>query len=615
MLRRQQSDTRTGANTAVAADRNVCLLCLGPALATGPVRRVWFSTDGKTLYARTDYQTFATSNLESWQPVDALPPSRVSIPAARRPEAAAELSAGGRRIYAAGNFVYASDDGGQNWSNLTSYQQQSILGGVAHDIAVSPTNSEEVVVASDTGVWRSIDSGTTWAGLNQVLPNLPIQRLVATPANGQGVRAIFKIGANAVEMEWAPGERLAWQPSSANALISEQAVLAQAGAATGIAPTAAAAAGLLLYAGAANGQFLVSSDGGRFWQRSPAVDGGTVVAIYADPAQPTTALAVLTRRRDDPNGRRSRIYRTTNRGTFWDDLTNNLPDVEFHGITADRTTGNVYVAGDRGVFTTKADLLNAAPATPWTRISEGLPDAPAMDVKLDPVGQQVYVALAGYGVYATAALRDPNEIRALSTADLTTRVAAPGALMSIFGSNLQSTRLGDLTPPVLSTTATELQIQVPFDAPAGTLPLSVQSATGAATVQMLLAETSPVIFLDPDGSPWLLNAETGTPLDAQHPARGGSHVQILCTGLGRVRPDWPTGQAAPLTDPPQVIAGVRVLLGDTPLEVTRATLAPGYVGYYLVEAVLPAAVNAGPAVLTLQSAGRSSNAVSLYLEP
>ena len=76
----------------------------------------------------------------------------------------------------------------------------------------------------------------------------------------------------------------------------------------------------------------------------------------------------------------------------------------------------------------------------------------------------------------------------------------------------------------------------------------------------------------------LLDGDSGVLLDALTPAHSGSRVQILATGLGRVRPAWPTGVAAPLQEPPRVIAPVRAYLNGTPLEVTRATLAPGYVG-------------------------------------
>jgi uncharacterized protein (TIGR03437 family) len=52
-----------------------------------------------------------------------------------------------------------------------------------------------------------------------------------------------------------------------------------------------------------------------------------------------------------------------------------------------------------------------------------------------------------------------------------------------------------------------------------------------------------------------------------------------------------------------------------PVDVTRATLAPGYIGFYLIEVQLPALVNAGPAELYIDAGGRQSNRVPLYVEP
>jgi uncharacterized protein (TIGR03437 family) len=92
-------------------------------------------------------------------------------------------------------------------------------------------------------------------------------------------------------------------------------------------------------------------------------------------------------------------------------------------------------------------------------------------------------------------------------------------------------------------------------------------------------------------------------------------VQILATGLGRVTPPWPTGMAAPLREPPGVAVRVDAYLDGAPVEVTRATLAPGYVGFYLVEVQLPLLVNGGPGELYLEAAGHPSNHVRIDLEP
>ena len=97
--------------------------------------------------------------------------------------------------------------------------------------------------------------------------------------------------------------------------------------------------------------------------------------------------------------------------------------------------------------------------------------------------------------------------------------------------------------------------------------------------------------------------------------RAGSVVQILATGLGKVTPDWMTGVPAPLDSPPVVRGNVTAFLDGTPVQVAKATLAPGYVGYYIVELQIPAIVNRGTSELRLLMNGEESNRVKLYLEP
>jgi len=113
----------------------------------------------------------------------------------------------------------------------------------------------------------------------------------------------------------------------------------------------------------------------------------------------------------------------------------------------------------------------------------------------------------------------------------------------------------------------------------------------------------------------LLDADKGVMLDAMTPARSGTRIQILASRLGRVTPEWPTGVAAPLEHAPRVAGNVRVYLDRAPVEVTRAELAPGYVGFYLVEIVVPKISNYGPAELYLDVDGAPSNRVRVYIEP
>jgi uncharacterized protein (TIGR03437 family) len=251
----------------------------------------------------------------------------------------------------------------------------------------------------------------------------------------------------------------------------------------------------------------------------------------------------------------------------------------------------------------------------WT-VLPGLPDAPAMDVKLDGQANQLWVAVAGYGVYSTMAphrLRDPSVV---SAADLIARAVAPGSLVSILGAQIDTIRASGVAAPVLAATATESQIQVPFEVRGDTVSLTASFAgNGVKLPSLPVAAAAPVIFVARDGSPMLLDADKGVMLDAMTPARSGTRIQILASGLGRVTPDWPTGIPAPLEHAPRVAGNVRVYLDRAPVEVTRAELASGYVGFYLVEITIPKISNYGPAELYLDVDGAASNRVRVYIEP
>jgi uncharacterized protein (TIGR03437 family) len=248
-------------------------------------------------------------------------------------------------------------------------------------------------------------------------------------------------------------------------------------------------------------------------------------------------------------------------------------------------------------------------------LQAGLPDAPALDVRLDGDGNQLFVAMQGYGVYAALAPHRLGNLRVVNAADFSGRPAAPGSLLSVLGGRVRTARAGDLTFPVLAASDSETQIQVPFTAPGGSVSVALETGQGSLRLALPVEEVSPAVFIDRDGTPLVLNADSGVLLDAMNPARSNGRIQILATGLGKVRPDWPSGMAGPAEDPPQVIAPVHAYLDRAPVEVTRATLAPGYIGLYLVEIQLPAIVNAGPAELYIASEGRDSNRVRISLEP
>jgi uncharacterized protein (TIGR03437 family) len=582
--------------------------------ATGPVGQVWFSPDGGQLFARTSAgRTFVTSDFETWSPAaTAVPPGPEAIlqpaEAARLPEAGAlAVTAAPDRehIYSIGQQLSRSDDGGRSWTNLTQYRSASVVGAGQHSLAVSPLDVNQLVLANDYGVWRSMDGGLTWAGLNQFLPNLAVRRILATQGGASGTRVIAD-GLGTLELP--PGGAV-WLTASNAQQTAEEALLAQYSRVTGAPITAMGTGGSTVYAGARDGRIWISLDRGATFRISRTETAGAVERFYVDTAEPRVALAAL-------SGNGPRVLRTTSSGALWDDLTGNLPEGAVHGITGDRAAGAVYAATDRGVFLARTDLENATlPSANWVNLAGGLPAVAAWDVRLDPAGVQLYAAMDGYGVYATAAPHSLWNLRIVSTADFTARPAAPGALLSVIGGRVTTAEGGDLSYPVLSASDRESQIQVPFEAVGPNVALSLETNAGRVTLGLPVEPVAPAIFVGSGGVPMLYDADTGLPLDARNTAHSNGRIQILATGLGKVRPDWPTNIPAPHQNPPTVAANVKIYLDGSPLKVTRATLAPDFIGFYLLEAQLPPIANLGTSELLISADGQESNRVQVVVEP
>ncbi|MGA2883246.1 MAG: hypothetical protein ABSG13_30220 [Bryobacteraceae bacterium] len=594
-----------------------------PSLATGAVDRVWYSPDGSNLYAKTaSGRIFQTSDFEQWRLVTdpkVTPPTEEDPAVSRVPEAGIKLASqrAGGRLYGVGRQAYRSDDGGDSWINLTAYKGTCILGAGLASVAASPTDPDDVAVASATGVWRSVDGGFSWTGLNDFLPNLPSDHLLGLPSGTRGVR--LSVANSAAEIEWAPGEKTAWKPVDATDLVREQNLKNALSEVLKHSVTAIATVKDYIYAGDSDGRLRVSPDAGASWGAVTRLgEWGKVEAIWVDPSDPRVAIAALSARNSAaPDAAKpSYVLRTMNGGGFWDDITANLPDTAMaHGVTADRASGAIYVATDAGIFSTMTDLGSAGRPGAWTSLSENLPAAAATDVKLDSGGNQIYAVLDGYGVYTAIAPHRLRDARVVSAADYSARPAAPGALLSVLGARVESAKSdSDVVAPVLDASNTASQIQVPFSATGNMVSLSLNATQGALTFQVPLRSVSPAIFVDPEGTPLIMDAASGVLLDASKPAHASSRIQVLATGLGQVKPDWPTGLEAPLKDPPRVAATVHAYLDGSPVEVTQASLAPGYVGFYLIEIQIPRITNTGPAELYLDAEGQQSNRVRLYVE-
>lgn len=565
--------------------------------ASGPVSAAWYAAGSSALLVQTvSGRVFETTDFVHWRLS-----TTATVPAAgfnnagtplSLPEAGARAQAVSGHLYAMGSQnLYTSEDNGRTWLNLTGFNSRSVIGGGFSALAISPANPREISAANLFGVWRSLDGGLTWRGLNEDLPNLTVRKWL-------GHRTISLADGTLVEA--GPG---GWSPALGSD--PELALRAQFGAAIHTDVSAAGESAGTAYAGTSDGRLLVSRDGGKTWSENPGGPvGSPVTRFWVDGERPDVALAAAG----------SRLFRTVNGGLFWDQVTGALPPGQIHGIAADRSAGVVYVATDGGVFGGSLSLNDAGAATSnWASVARALPVAPAWDVMLTS-DNMLIVALDGYGVFETAAPHRMRTVKLVSGADLTERAAAPGSLVSVLGARVQTVRNQGASYPVLAASDQSSQVQVPFEASAGTFSLTLEGASDRWTVPMTVKDVAPAIFVDSDGSPLVLDAESGLVLDPKIAVYAGSTVQILATGLGKVTPEWPTG--VPAQDSAHNVTGnVTAFLDGRQVEVKRASLAPGYVGYYLVEFAVPSIVNRGASEFRVVMNGEESNRVKLYLEP
>ena len=312
-------------------------------VATGPVDRVWYAANGSQFFARTAAgRVFTTTDFENWtEAPGAVAPAVDAVPAAKLPESSAQArrqSPASPKLYAFARFAYRSEDGGATWSNLTGYRNTSLVGDGLLDLAVSPRDPDEIVIGASTGVWRSVDGGRSWTGLNAELPNLQTRRILSVPSGVKGMRVAVDVAGTASAWEWSPGREailacIGWHRFAAGPgspagawLYSEREHLGACDLRRLRLPRLVGRAALGFgKSGHAPGPrartTMVRASNGFGWTHG---NRGSPWRPWAAPRR-TTARA-----------NSARVLRTVNGGGFWDDLTADLPAGPY---TGSRRTG------------------------------------------------------------------------------------------------------------------------------------------------------------------------------------------------------------------------------------------------------------------------------------
>jgi uncharacterized protein (TIGR03437 family) len=220
-------------------------------------------------------------------------------------------------------------------------------------------------------------------------------------------------------------------------------------------------------------------------------------------------------------------------------------------------------------------------------------------------------------------------------------VIAPGAFIAIYGANmgggvttaskvpfptsLGTTQvfLGGQSLPLFFTSAQQIDAIVPYDIAANSSQqLIVQ--TGDALSQpepVTVAAAQPGVFTQNQsgsGAGAILGQKPGGVAKlntAANPASAGDALLIFCTGLGTVTPPVTAGAAASTTTLSKTDNPVTVTVGGDNAQVLFAGLAPGFVGLYQVNVIVPSGIDSAsdvPVVLT--EAGATSAPVTVAIK-
>ncbi len=149
----------------------------------------------------------------------------------------------------------------------------------------------------------------------------------------------------------------------------------------------------IIYAGTDDANVWVTQNGGTDWTKiSDNLPDRWVTRVTADPMNESIAYVTFSGYRQDDY--LPHIFRTTDFGQNWTDISGDLPESPINDIIADPANDSVlFVANDVGVFGSVNLGQN------WIPIGDGLPNVPMMDLTFQPDLRMLVVATYGRSMY------------------------------------------------------------------------------------------------------------------------------------------------------------------------------------------------------------------------
>lgn len=231
------------------------------------------------------------------------------------------------------------------------------------------------------------------------------------------------------------------------------------------------------------------------------------------------------------------------------------------------------------------------------------------------------LSVANAASYATTVA--PGSIAALFSSDMTAQAQVAAGLPLPTTLAGLSVKVAGITAHLFYAGPSQINLQIPSGVAAGNATVEVfanGSATPVSTGSVAVADAAPGVFTFNQlgtfqaaalNSDFTINSDFDV-FPGSHPEASGIYVSIYATGVGRTAPLVPDGQAAPGGPLAIADAPTTVNIGGLAAQVLYSGLAPGYVGLWQINAVLPGSLLTNLATsLTVELKTRESQPTTL----
>jgi photosystem II stability/assembly factor-like uncharacterized protein len=149
----------------------------------------------------------------------------------------------------------------------------------------------------------------------------------------------------------------------------------------------------VLYVGTDDAKLSVSTNSGTNWNdRTGILPQRYITDVLADKSNPATAYVTLSGYNlDEAN---PHVFRTTDYGVNWLDISGNLPDIPVNSIVIEYNADSIlYVGTDAGVFYTENF------GAEWAVLGTGLPNSPVFDLNYHQPTQKLVAGTHGRSLF------------------------------------------------------------------------------------------------------------------------------------------------------------------------------------------------------------------------